>query len=437
MQSTFFSLKTAVVLLLSIAGMSILGTVVSGLDGGMQAQGTGISGIWRVLDVLHLADTYHSPWFIGLACLLGLNLTGCMYRRVRKITQKRIPAFPAHMKAEEFILTDKAPEEFLETCTGILRKRYRVKKTSGTSEGWLLYAERQRLRQAGTFLLHASVLIILSGVALGALGFDATLEIPERATTDRVYLKDGMAKPLDFQIRCDAFDVDYYANGMPKEFTTHLSFMRGNRIIRQALLRVNHPVVFEGMHIYQASYRTDGSALIKVVEGKRLIWVRAEQGQIIPLNTALRARVMRVEQDLMHLGPAVQLAVEATNGAHTVWILRDIERMREHMPGILERIPAFNPSPVPPYTFALASVETRFSTGLAVNSDPGAPVAAMGGILLMTGTLLIFLTPAQRIWIRIGPLGGSQRLSFVHTRNGMQTEPDRELYQALKSLSKG
>ena len=89
-------MKLTVVLLLSIAGTSILGTIVpQNEDPAAYLRAYG-EFVYRLFDVLGIFDMYHSWWFHFLLLLLTINIVVCSIDRISatwKIVFVKNPSF--------------------------------------------------------------------------------------------------------------------------------------------------------------------------------------------------------------------------------------------------------------------------------------------------------------------------------------------------------
>jgi cytochrome c biogenesis protein ResB len=139
-----------------------------------------------------------------------------------------------------------------------------------TAQGDFLYGEKGRFSHFGVYVIHLGILIIIGGAVIGYLfGFDAYVQVAEGDAVDTIELKgDRGAKKLNFTLRCDRFSVDFYEDGAPKEYRSDLTFLKNDRVVYQGSLLVNHPITFEGLRFYQASYGTvpDGHAQDQVLQ---------------------------------------------------------------------------------------------------------------------------------------------------------------------------
>ncbi|HNR51711.1 MAG: Cytochrome c biogenesis protein Ccs1 [Deltaproteobacteria bacterium ADurb.BinA179] len=320
-----------------------------------------MSGGSRIAALLGPYDIFHSIWFMAAGFLLCANLIMCMSRRLK-------------LKRRSILM----------------------------------------------LLLHAGILLVIAGYALGALGLDGIMEIPEGETVSGVRLRDGSSAELGFSVKCERFSVDYYENGMPREYVSDLAFLKDGGVAGRAQVRVNHPADMGGFSFYQQSFRLNLSALLSVSDGQSKTAVRVSEGDIIPLSAAGdRARVVKIWHDLMHAGPAVKLMIEGVQGERLLWVFQNIEELKNSSPDLFEKMPGFDPSSVKPYTFACEGIHHTFITGIGVRRDPGMPLAGAGGAIFLVSLLLVYLIPrsgsssapqtSQAVTPRTAPKKGTAR----------------------------
>jgi len=159
-------------------------------------------------------------------------------------------------------------------------------------------------------------------------------------------------------------------------------------------LRVNHPLEFEGFRFYQASYgpAPGGKATLALVrDGGRRDVMNVAQGYAFDLpGKEGTFQVLRVEENLMKMGPAIKVAVTSARKEEAVfWVFQQIDEIKKISPDIFEQVPVFNPGLFRPYTFSLLGLEEKYYTGLQVNRDPGTPLVAAAALLLIGGLLQI------------------------------------------------
>src|SRR5690606_21248382 len=96
-------------------------------------------------------------------------------------------------------------------------------------------------------------------------GFRASALIPEGGQTSNavVLVGDGaLVQPLPFSIKLNRFVVDYYSTGMPSDFASEVEITdreTGEKFSRT--IRVNEPLTYKGVTVYQASFDDGGSSV--------------------------------------------------------------------------------------------------------------------------------------------------------------------------------
>lgn len=374
-------------------------------------------GLVGFLSALQLFDMYHSLWFRLIIGILALNLIICSldrfpsaWRRVQappKLDRtKPFENLPPHRKISAAGTLD----QVVSTVAGVLKSHYKRFQQKETGSEVVLYAEKGRLSHLGVYMVHLSVLIILIGGIVGSLfGFEADVNIPEGEAINKVRLRKSQAvKLLPFEVRCDRFSVEFYDNGVPKEFRSDLVFLSDGRVAHQGPLLVNHPITYEGITFYQSSYRPvagdkvhlgvtrDGSdpkqSHLDLARGKTAD-LPGKEGHV---------RIVEIAEDFRGLGPAALVSVQPHEGdKKEFWIFQNYGMIRKRFPPAMLRSPALDPSSFKPYTFALEKVEMKYATGLQVSRDPGVSLVWTGFFLIMIGLFVTFFTSHRSIWIQV------------------------------------
>ena len=423
--SFFASVRLTVVLLIVIAVTSIMGTLIPQQEEARQIMRDLPPALVSTLQSLQLFDMYHSVWFLLLMLLLAVNLIVCSlnrFPRTWRLFQSARSGEPSRRleggAADRIFTAGGTPTGAADGLEGLMRRKFR--KVRRMEEGGVvtLQGEKGAFSYFGVYVVHVSILIILAGAIIGSLsGFDGYVNIPEGGTIDTVKLRGGQEmKKLDFAVRCDRFTVEFYKNGMPREFRSDLSFLKDGQIVREGSLRVNHPIEFGGIRFYQASYGNQpGTALLTVRDGrggKKLLKVSTgDQFELGGKKAAVS--VLRIEENLMNMGPAVKLGIMSEEGGIAFWVFSHIREIEEANPGITKQVPQFNPGIYRPFYFSLGGIESAYFTGLQVSTDPGVPVVAAGAILMVAGFMIVFFFSHRQIWIRVEGKGGQSRVSIV------------------------
>ena len=110
--------------------------------------------------------------------------------------------------------------------------------------------------------------------------YRGTVTVPEGQSTQVVYELVGngyLVQPLPFRIMLKRFHVAYYSTGMPKDFISKIVLYNNEgTVLKEANVRVNHPLTYHGVQIFQASF-VDGGSLLKMkrymFSGRLLIYL--------------------------------------------------------------------------------------------------------------------------------------------------------------------
>jgi cytochrome c biogenesis protein len=446
-RSFFSSVQLAIVLLSLIAFFALVGTLVPQREAAVAFAERISPALFPFLQKMQIFDLYHSVWFILLSGLLAVNLVICSLDRFplawRRFRMK-------HEPLNEDVFRDVPEENTFSARTDVakaadaarflLQSKYRSVERADGPDGVRLCAEKGRFALFGVYIVHVSILVLIAGAILGSVfGVEGYVHIPEGETAEAISLRSGNASlPLPFAVRCDKFTVELYESGMPKTFQSDLTFLRDGRPVRTAKLLVNHPVEFEGFRFYQSSYGAapGGKATLALSrEGgvRDIMNVSAGYSFALPGKEGM-FQVLRVEENLMSMGPAVKVVVRSKNEEATFWVFQQIERIREMNPDAIRQVPMFNPGLFRPYTFALLGLEEKYYTGLQVNRDPGTPVVAASALLLIGGLMLILFSYARAVWIRVAPSGNRVLVTIAGRSYKNQSGLQKEMQYLLAEL---
>jgi cytochrome c biogenesis protein len=453
----FSSVKLTLALLIILAATSVFGTVIPQQEAAMAFAQRLSPGLVKLLSSFQLFDMYHSLWFRLLIGALALNLIVCSIDRF-PTSMKRFRAAPRADRAKPF--ENLAPHwqfavkgrigDMVPRITEVLGRRYGAVERKGGSKTEWFQVQKTRYAHFGVYIVHLSVLLILIGGIVGSFfGFEAYVNIPEGETTSVVRLRETRApKALPFSVHCEDFAVDFYENGVPKEYRSDLSFMEEGKVVLEGALLVNHPITFKGITFYQSSYGTVPGDKVRLRiwrDGKSLqnsstLELKKGRSMALPGNEG-QFRVDEVEGNLRGMmGPAVLISVMSDQGTETrFWVFQNIDMLRKRLPPAMFQAPILDPSSFKPYTFFLEGIESKYYTGLQVNRDPGVPLVWLGFFLIIAGLFVTFFMSHKRVWVRLLQSEDRVHISVAGTANknsvGLEKELDlltQKIRQALE-----
>ena len=444
--SFFSSLKLTIVLLLIIAIASILGTVIP--------QGTGVGslgklspGALKTFRFFQLFDVYHSIWFLILMALLSLNLIVCSLKKA-PAAWKRFSILPSPDRSKPFenipldrtLTTKRGKNHVIGSIENFLLKKYKRVRKKESDEITFLYGEKGAFSHFGVYIIHTSILVIIAGAIVGSLmGFEGVMNIPEGESANSAHIRrHNKVKKFDFTVKCNTFSIKYYSNGMPKEYRSNLSFIKNNTVAYQGPLLVNHPITFQDIRFYQASYGKipGGKAHLTVKKGNEqptiLTAVHNDLFHFKEENATIA--IKKIEKNFMNIGPAVLITAQTPDANVTFWVFKNIKRLKSIVPGVFEKFPKFDPGRFKPYNFTLNKIEDMYYTGIQLSHDPGVPIVAAGSLIIIFGIFITFFSSHKKIWIRVEDKEEKIKVSVAGTSSKDPVGLQREIEYIVKNI---
>ncbi|MET3435254.1 cytochrome c biogenesis protein [Herbaspirillum seropedicae] len=303
----FSSMRFAISLLTLIAIASVIGTVMKQNEP-MPNYVNQFGPFWfEVFGKLGLYAVYSAWWFLLIMGFLVLSTSLCIARNAPKmlrdvkswrdnVREQSLRNF--HHKHEWH--TAEAPAEAAARLVRQVGARGYKTRLADKEGGMLLAAKQGAANKWGYIFAHAAIVIICLGGLLDSdlpirfqqwfygksafTGNGIISEIPERyrlglnnptfrgntlipegssSSTAIIPQKDGvMIQDLPFTIQLKRFIIDFYSTGMPKLFASEV-VVRDHETGKEtaATIKVNEPLIYQGVAIYQSSFEDGGSKL--------------------------------------------------------------------------------------------------------------------------------------------------------------------------------
>lgn len=301
------SMRFAISLLTIIAVASIIGTVLKQNEP-MPNYVNQFGPFWfEVFGKLSLYAVYSSWWFLLIMTFLVISTSLCIARNAPKmlkdmrswrenVREQSLRNF--HHKAEWSSTT--APAVLTpQLVARIAAKGYKVKLVA-KDNATLITAKQGAANKWGYIFAHSAIVIICVGglldsdlpiraqqwiygktpfngsgiiadipaehrLGLGNPTFRGNTLIPEGSASSTAIIpqKDGvMIQDLPFTIQLKKFIIDFYSTGMPKLFASEV-VIRDNADGHTfpATIKVNQPLIYKGIAVYQSSFEDGGSKL--------------------------------------------------------------------------------------------------------------------------------------------------------------------------------
>ncbi|MDR3089826.1 MAG: cytochrome c biogenesis protein ResB [Desulfobulbaceae bacterium] len=399
----FTSVRLAIFLLAALAVTSIIGTIIpqhQTYEWYAERYSPHLATFFQVLDIPAM---YGSWWFTGLLALLAINLIACSLERLPKVLAliQADPAATPALRLEKMPLQARWPQVGNAALPSLKKLLVARGFTAANDAETLFIAAKGAWSRLGAYIVHLSILVIFAGALIGQYyGFKGSVMLPEGKSTDVVFLNQShQAKNLGFTVRCDLFAIEYYDNGMPKEYLSRLTVLENGTPVVSRDIEVNKPLRHNGITFYQASYQPFQDFIIELAKksGPRHAFTVPYQKQEEWSEEGLAFGVISAEA----LGQRLErLKLWLKIGAAEAVTLN---------------LAAGEEGELGPYKIRARQL---YATGLQVAKDPGVPLVYLGCGLLIFGLYTAFFQAHRRLFVILPPTSsGDIRLIGATNKN--------------------
>lgn len=428
------SVKLALFTLFFLSITSIIGTIIPQKEASqwyIERYGEKTAHLFEILSIT--PDMYSSGWFLSLLGLLCINLIVCSLDRFPGVWQQikadnlATPlARLEKMTPQHHWQSPNQAHNTADTLTAALSANGWKAEKRNQDHGILLFAQKGALTRTGVYIVHASILIIFAGAMIGSiLGFKASVMLPETKGTDRVYTFDTRT-PIDlgFEVRCDHFNIEFYANGMPKAYRSQLSILEGGQVVHKKAIVVNDPLTYKGITFYQSSYEPYPNFMITVTNKKTGLSETAilpYQQQHTLKESGLQVGIINAEARGQSVNRMKIWFSDDNNSEPSLFWLENDEQ------ATVERAKS---------NYAV-SAKQMYATGLQVAKDPGVWTVYVGCGLMLLGLVVAFFMSHQRIWLYIKEESdGACSILMTGTANKNKTGFAKTFQQLIEKIDK-
>ena len=426
----FASVKLALVILILITVTSIIGTVIPQKEAAeFYATNYGPKAA-QIFTILDIPDMYNSWWFLALLFLLAFNLIICSIDRFpgvwKQVTADGLVLPPERlqkMNNQTSWTVQGAVSEVQSSLVEKLQSKGFKARSKAHGEATVLFSQKGHWTRTGVYLVHTSILIIFLGAIIGSLGgYKGSVMIPETQETNRIFLFGGKgAEELDFSVRNNKFRIDFYPNGMPKEYTSSLTVIEQGKEILTKVIEVNDPLTYRGITFYQSSYEPyqDFVVSIKTPSGGQQTFIIPFQQQDSWAEENLKFGIINAKVLGQSIVSSKLWFNDGSDSPATVWIDDGSEVNIERADGTY-----------------VVSAKQMYATGLQVAKDPGVWWVYIGCGLMLFGLYVAFFMSHRRVWILLTPEGGQTNILLSGTTNKNRAGFERS-FEDLGTLLKG
>ena len=301
------SMRFAISLLTIISIASVVGTVV--IQGEPMPNYVNQFGpFWfEVFARFSVYSVYSAWWFLLIMAFLVTSTSLCIIRNAPKmiadmkswrvnVREQSLRNFHHHAEWSSSRAIDQLASEYIKQIAAAGYQVRQVPKDGAV----LLSAKQGAANKLGYIFAHSAIVIICVGGLLdsnlpiraqqwmfgketfkgsgviadipekhrlgnGNITFRGNTLIPEGQSSNTTILQMGdgvLIQDLPFSIQLEQFIVDFYSTGMPKLFASNVIVTdkeTGNNF--RATIKVNEPLVYKGLAVYQSSFEDGGSSL--------------------------------------------------------------------------------------------------------------------------------------------------------------------------------
>jgi cytochrome c biogenesis protein len=456
----FTSVRLTIVLLLSMAATSIIGTLIPQNESPQAYLKAFGAFLYRFFDVLGFLDLYHSWWFQTLMLLLALNVLVCSIDRLSATWRIIFPERPKfnlsrfrRLEQKEEFTKNGLAEQLKKNYRAIISRKFRYCRVEETDSGYAIFGERGRWTRIGVYIVHLSVICMLVGGVIGSrFGFEGYVNLAPGQAAQQIQLRNRNQRlQLDFAIRCDDFKVSFYPSGAPEEFRSSLSIIEQGKVVKSQDIIVNDPLHYKGISIFQASYGSlpsrqqdvqipDELTLAFTSKATGMIYQKkATVGQTIKLPESLGKFTVDEFRNSykfrgQDLGATIVGTLHQRDGA-AVEVVLPIQ-----FPSFDKMGPMFSKTRKDDVLISVSGikvqpVEERYFTGLQVSRDPGVWVVYSGFILIIVGCFVTFFISHRQICVDIIESGEKCRIMVSGTANKNKLGNERKVKTIAQILS--
>ena len=390
----FASVKLALVTLFLIAVTSIIGTLIpqkEAADFYISKYGAKTAQFFTILDI---PDMYNSWWFLALLFLLSFNLIICSIDRFPNVWKQVVAdglAVPEDRVRKMSGQVSWKSRSAVAEVRSDLSERLKQKgfKTQGKENdgSTLLFAQKGNWTRTGVYIVHTSILVIFIGAIIGTLGgFKGSVMVPETQEASKVFLFNNKGvEELDFTVRCNNFRIEFYANGMPKEYTSSLTVLEQGKEILTKVIEVNDPLTYKGITFYQSSYQPYQDFVVTIAapgEANSQTFIVPFQQQKEWSEKNLKFGVINAKVVGQSIVSSKLWFSDGSGSPTTVWIDDGAELDIDGGNGTYR-----------------VSAKQMYATGLQVAKDPGVWWVYVGCGLMLFGLYVAFFMSHRRIWL--------------------------------------
>jgi cytochrome c biogenesis protein len=300
-------MEFAITMLITLAIASVIGTVLQ-QNQPYPDYVIKFGPFWfDVFEKLGLYDVYSALWFLAILTLLVVSTSVCVIRHTPSMfrdmfnlrTNVQLKSLRSMHHRAQWHTSGEITATAQSLSEQLSRQGFRT-RTTVKDDAQLVSAMRGGMNRLGYILTHVAIIVICVGglldsnlplklaewqgrlevetrnlplsqvpkesrLPVGPQAFRGSVSIPEGRAASVAYLpmRDGyLVQNLPFTIEVKEFRIEHYSTGQPKSFESDLVIYDADlEAPLEQTIAVNHPLIYKGYAIYQASFGDGGSEL--------------------------------------------------------------------------------------------------------------------------------------------------------------------------------
>jgi len=238
-------------------------------------------------------------------------------------------------------------------------------------------------RRLNLLVLHLGVVLILIGGAVNTFyGHSRQVRILQG---DTIKISDIIPVKESFSLKLNNFRIEYNEDGSPSQYYSMVTVLNKQNALKDFNISVNHPLNYNGIKTYQTSFGYLINVASEDVDNKTVQLFK--EGQFVEfVNTDRKVKVYKYIPNFDPKYGMNSKTLRPDNPRIIYSVYEDGELLGigaasfgkavQIGDGVMVRFKGVKPYSV-----------------LTIKSDPGLPLAATGGIMLMLGACLVFISP--------------------------------------------
>lgn len=419
-----YNKRVGLILILAMCALSFVGVMIQQMPAGVRDdaearagwldQARGVYGGWTdVLDFVGAFHIFSSPVWLATMALLALSIAACTTHRLPLLWKAAFhpqthvrPRFFDHARMRASVESPLPPDEAMEAARGLLERRRTRVIVDERSGGRGLYVDQNHLAPFGTVAAHAAFILIMVAFAVSSVAgfreeaFNLTVGVPEE-----------VGHGTGLTARADSFTDAYdQETGSPIDYVSDLTLMRDGEEVARQDVRVNEPLIIDGVYFHQASFGIAAVVDITDEAGKKLF----EGG--VPMQWATDDGAQQYGVHILEEQQLEIFVISAASGQRVPGLQSGQVRVEVYPLGseTMQDRAVLDPGE----RTELSGIEIGFDreqkfTTMIVKKDPGAPIMWIGCALLAIGTCLTMFFRHHRIWVRVSESEGGSRIKIA------------------------